>query len=294
MAGRTSSIRSSGQYIDPIIGALPVQAVDTALVMKIIEPIWHDKPETASRLRGRIESVLNWATAREFRIGDNPARWRGHLDKLLPAIGKVRKVKHHPALNYAEISAFMSELRKQDILSAFALHLLILTAARSGEVLGARWSEIDLTSKLWTIPPERMKGGREHRIPLSGAAIELLEPLRLIRQGDHVFPGRKSGRALSGMVLLEVLRRMGRTDITPHGFRSSFRDWAAERTNFPNEVVEMALAHAVGNKVEAAYRRGDMFEKRRRLMDAWAEFCGTPTATEDGNVIAMRGSQIPA
>jgi integrase len=262
-------------YVYPILGNLPVQAIDVGLVMKAVEPIWSEKPETASRVRGRIESILDWATARGYRRGDNPARWRGHLDQLLPRKTKVRPVEHHSALSYAEIGAFMVELRAQEGTAARALEFAILTAARTGEVLGSRWSEIDTPARLWTISGERMKSGREHRVPLSNSALTILENMAAIRSSELVFPGAISGRPLSNMALLMLLRRMGRDDLTAHGFRSTFRDWAAERTDFPTEVAEMALAHAVGDKVEAAYRRGDLFQKRRQLAEAWATYCGT-------------------
>jgi integrase len=276
-------------YADPMIGALPAQAIDTALVLKILQPIWTAKPETASRVRGRIEAVLDWAKAREYRQGENPARWRGHLDKLLPARGKVRKVQHHAALPYAELPGFMVELREQEGIAARALELAILTAARTGETIGARWREINWSERLWVIPAERMKAGREHRVPLSAPSIAILEKMPSHRHADDgfLFPGGKVGEPLSNMAFLMLLRRMGRGDLTAHGFRSSFRDWAADRTNFPSEVAEMALAHAVSGKVEAAYRRGDMFEKRRRLMAAWAEFLAKAPA-DQGKVVSLR------
>jgi integrase len=262
-------------YAEPIIGVLPVQAIDTALVLKVLEPIWTVKPETASRVRGRIESILDWARAREYRVGENPARWRGHLDKLLPAPSKVRKVRHHAALPYSELPNFLIELRSQPGIAARALEFTILTAARTNETIGSTPHEINGSEKLWTVPADRMKAKREHRVPLSGRALAILAEAESARgaEDQFIFPGGKSSKPLSNMAMTEVLRRMGRSDITVHGFRSTFRDWAAERTNFPNEMVEMALAHAVSDKVEAAYRRGDMFEKRRRLMDAWTEFC---------------------
>jgi integrase len=265
-----------GTYVFPIFGALPVQSVDVGLVMKAVEPIWTTKPETASRVRGRIESVLDWATARGYRTGENPARWRGHLENLLPKRSKVQRVEHHAALPYGELPGFVAELRQQRGATARALEFLILTAGRTSEVLGAKWSEIDLGARLWTIPGCRMKGSKEHRIPLCERAVELLEEMAAIREGAFVFPGASAGRPLSNMALAMLLRRMARGDFTVHGFRSTFSDWCAERTNFPSELREMALAHAVGNKVEAAYRRGDMFEKRRKLMQAWSKFCGSP------------------
>jgi integrase len=262
-------------YASPVFGSLPVQAVDVGLVMKALEPIWKIKSETASRLRGRIEAVLDWATVRGYRKGDNPARWRGHLDKLLPARSKVQKVEHHSALPYGGLADFVAVLRGQDGIAARALEFLILTATRTGEVIGARWDEVDLGEKIWVVPAARMKAGREHRVPLSAVAAAILEEMKKIREGEFVFPGGKKGRPLSNMAMLAVLKRIGRSDLTAHGFRSSFRDWAAERTNFPREVAEMALAHTVGDKVEAAYRRGDLFQKRRQMMDGWARFCET-------------------
>jgi len=224
-------------------------------------------------VRGRIESVLDWATARGYRQGDNPARWRGHLENLLPQKLKVRRVKHHAALPYAEIRDFIAQLKQQEGVAAAALEFTILTAARTGEVIGAAWSEVNTGERLWVVPAERMKSGKEHRVPLSVAALAILEQMQAIRQGDFVFPGGKAHRPISNMAMMMTLRRMGRGDLTVHGFRSSFRDWAAERTEFPGEVAEMALAHAVGDKVEAAYRRGDLFQKRRQLMDAWSRYC---------------------
>jgi integrase len=277
-------------YVEPVFGALPVQAIDTPLVMKAIEPIWAEKPETASRVRGRVESILDWATARGYRKGENPARWRGHLDKLLPKKTKVRRVEHHATLPFAEIGAFMAELRQQEGVGAKALEFAILTAARTGETIGARWDEINFADRLWTVPAERMKAGKEHRVPLSDATLAILEDLAKIPNGDFVFPGGGVGRPISNMAMLMLLRRMGRDDLTAHGFRSSFRDWAAERTGFPAEVAEKALAHTVGDKVEAAYRRGDLFHKRRQLMDAWAKFCATAPAA-GGSVVSFAAAK---
>ena len=279
-------------YAGPVIGALPVQVIDTALVLKVLEPIWTAKPETAGRVRGRIESILDWAKVRGFRTGENPARWRGHLDKLLPARGKLRKVEHHAALPYAELPGFLVALREQEGIAARALEFTILTAARTGETIGTTWDEINWTDKVWIIRAERMKGRKEHRVPLCDRALAILREMKPADDAanavEHfVFPGSKAGRPLSNMAFLMLLRRMGRGDLTAHGFRSSFRDWAAERTSFPNEVAEMALAHVVGSKVEAAYRRGDMFEKRRRLMDAWATFCTTEPVERD-KVVPMQ------
>jgi integrase len=230
-------------------------------------------------VRGRIESILDWATARGFRQGENPARWRGHLENLLPKRSKVQRVEHHAALPYVELGAFMGQLRPQEGVAARALEFAILTAARTGEVIGARWKEFDLAARLWTVPAERMKAGKEHRVPLSDAAVAILEELAAIRQDDFVFPGSRAGRPISNMTM--TLRRMGRGELTVHGFRSSFRDWAAERTGFPADVAEMALAHTVADAVERAYRRGDIFQKRRQLMDAWARFCSTTPAAGD-------------
>ena len=223
-------------YVYPVIGALAVQAVDTGLVMRCLEPIWHDKPETAGRVRGRIEAVLDWAAARGHRQGENPGRWKGHLENLLPAKSKVQRVEHHAALPYAEINTFLAELRRQDGIAALAFEFAILTAARTGEVLGARWEEIAPGERLWTIPAARMKAGREHRAPLSDAALAIVARLAAIRSCAFVFPGLLRGRPLSQMAMLMLLRRMGRGELTVHGFRSSFSDWCAEQTNYPSEV----------------------------------------------------------
>lgn len=274
-------------YAYPVFGALPVAAVDVGLVLKVLEPIWTEKAETASRLRGRIEAVLDWAAARSLRSGENPARWRGHLDKLLPRRSKVARVEHHAALPYAELPAFMKELRQQEGTAARGLEFCVLTAARTGEVIGATWPEIDLKEGIWTVPAHRIKAGKEHRVPLVPAAVTILQEMEKITEGDFVFPGMRAKKGLSQMAFLMLLRRMGRADLTAHGFRSTFRDWAAERTNFPREVAEMALAHAVGDKVEAAYRRGDLFAKRRKLMEAWAGYCAAAPAK--GNVVPLQG-----
>jgi integrase len=279
-------------YVSPVLGKLPVSAVDTGLVLKVLEPIWARKPETASRVRGRMEAVLDWAKVRGYRDGENPARWRGHLDHLLPAKSKVRKVEHHAALPYAQVGAFVASLREQPGISAHALEFLILTAARTGETLGATWDEVDIGAKLWTIPAGRMKAGKEHRVPLSDAALAVLKEVDEIRHSDYVFPGGRDRRPLSEMSLLMLLRRMNHGDITAHGFRSTFRDWAAERTTFAREVAEMALAHAIPDAVEAAYRRGDLFEKRRKLMDAWAAYCAK-IETDAGKVVALARARTP-
>jgi integrase len=272
------------------IGSLPVQTIDTPLVLKVLEPIWTTRPETASRLRGRIEAVLDWAKVRGFRAGENPARWRGHLDHLLPARSKVRKVEHYAALPYAALPGFLVALREQEGIVARALEFLVLTAARTGEVLGARWSEIDLLEKVWTVPADRMKAGRKHRVPLSARALALLEEMQSCRPGDDgfVFPGSGTGRPLPHSALLRLLQQMRRDDLTAHGFRATFKTWASDRTPFQNEIVEAALAHVVGGKVEQAYDRGDRFEKRRRLMDAWETFCAA-APSECGKVISLQG-----
>jgi integrase len=273
----------------PVFGALSVQSVDVGLVMKALEPIWTAKPETATRVRGRIESIIDWATARGYRQGENPARWRGHLENLLPRLSKFHRIEHHAALPYPEIGAFIRELRRQEGIAARALEFAILTAARKGEVIGARWEEIDLGAKTWTIPGERMKAGKEHRVPLSEAALTIVRRMAEIRQGDFIFPGIRTGRPIGSTALFYLLRGIGRGDLTAHGFRSTFRDWAAESTAFPAEVAEMALAHTVGAAVERAYRRGDLFQKRRQMMDAWAKFCDVPVPT--GVVVPLRNRE---
>jgi len=274
-------------YVYPVFGDLSVKDIDVGLVLKAIEGIWKTKPETASRVRGRIETVLDWAAARKYRDGENPARWRGHLDKLLPARSKVAKVKHHEALPYREIASFMTEAREKEGISARALEFTILNAVRTNETIGAKWPEIDIDAGMWTIPPERMKGGREHRVPLSEASIALLKALPRIKGNPHVFPGAQEGKSLSNMAMLELVRGM-RPGLTVHGFRSTFRDWAAEQTAYPNEMVEMALAHIVSDKTEAAYRRGDMLDRRRRLMKDWAEFCAQ--SARSGDVVSLRSA----
>ncbi|MCW2573560.1 MAG: Phage integrase [Frankiales bacterium] len=271
-------------YCGPIFGALPVQSVDTGLVLQVLGPIWKEKPETASRLRGRIERVIDWAKVRGYRDGENPARWRGHMDKLLPKMEKRKRVKHHPALPFANIADFTKSLRDRDGLAARALELLILTATRTNETVTARWAEFDLEAALWTIPPERMKSHREHRIPLPARAVAILKDLEKSKASEYVFPGKPS-KPLSNMALLALLGRMGKDDITVHGFRSTFRDWASERTSYSREVCEMALAHVVSDETEAAYRRSDLFDKRRRLLSDWAKFC---EPTKPAKVIPIR------
>jgi integrase len=301
-------------YASPVLGTLPVRGITTALVMRVIEPLWMTKSETASRVRGRIEAVLDWAKVRGYRDGENPARLKAHLDHLLPDRKKVRKVKHHVALPYAEIGSFVDELRRQDGTAARALEFLILTAARSGELLKARWSEIE--GSTWIIPAAHTKIHKEHRVPLSQRAIDIL--VGLPRINDFIFAGHRIGQGLGGDAMIVVLRgistsrdvenhplRCGENppgtfqgknpqdvlrenQLTVHGFRSTFRDWAAECTAFPNEVCEAALAHAVKGKTEAAYRRGDLFEKRVRLMEAWSDYCDK-SERQDLNVTPIRG-----
>lgn len=258
-------------YVFPVMGALLVRDVDQEHVLRALEPIWKTKTETASRVRGRIESVLDWAAVRKLRADDNPARWKGHLDKLLPAPSKIQKVAHHRALPFAELSGFMTVLRQREGIAARALEFAILTAARSGEVREATWDEIDLQSCVWTVPATRMKAGREHRVPLVPQAVALLRALPVGDASPLVFASLRQA-ALSDMSLTAVLRRM-EVGAVPHGFRSTFRDWVSETTNHPRELAEQALAHTLSNKVEAAYRRGDALEKRRQLMQDWADYC---------------------
>jgi integrase len=280
-------------YAYPVIGALPAQAVDTGLVLKVLEPIWTKKPETASRLRGRVESILDFAKVRGYRDGENPARWRGHLDKLLLRRSKVRQVKHHASLPYAELPAFVERLQERPAIAARALEFLILTAARTGEVIGAHWNEIDLPNKTWTVPAARMKAHREHRVPLSPRALTILKVMQSVRQNDandaYVFPGAKAGISLSDWAMIMLLRRMNGGEFKVHGFRATFKTWASHRTSFQNEIVEASLAHIIGGKVEQAYMRGDMFEKRRRLMQQWATFCTTAPAPQS-NITPLRAS----
>jgi|SRR5579862_3051366 len=274
---------SLSTFVFPVFGALSVSAVDTGLVIKVLEPIWITKTETATRVRQRIEAVLDWARARGYRSGENPARWKGHLDTLLPAPGKIAPVVHLAAMPYNGTPALFADLKKRETISAKALAFTILTAARSGEARLATLAEFDFQKAVWTIPGKRMKSGREHRVPLSTEALALLPrggaPTALL------FPSSR-GTPLSDATMRKYLQEdMGHPGITVHGFRSTFKDWARERTNFAGEVSEAALAHIIGDKTEAAYARGDLFEKRRKLMDAWAAYCTTPTA---GKVVAFR------
>jgi integrase len=278
-------LSSLSHHAFPLLGAMSVAEIATPDVLAAIQPCWTAKAVTMSRVRSRIEAVLDWAKINGYRSGENPARWGGHLDQALPARSRVAGIKHHAALPYAEIGAFVADLRAHPGFAARALEFTILTAARSGEVIGAQWSEVNWAEKTWTIAAERMKGGREHRVPLSPQAVKLLRDLYQENGCGHIFLGARAGGGLSKMAMAVLLERMGR-NVTVHGFRSTFRDWAAETTNFPNHVVEMALAHAVGDTVERAYRRGDLFEKRRKLMDAWSVYCDRPRTA--GEVVPMR------
>lgn len=273
-------------YAEPVIGPLPVQAVDTGLVLKILEPIWSTKPETASRIRGRIESILDWAKAHGYRLGENPARWKGHLNQLLPTLSKRHRVVHHRAMPFAEVGAFIAKLREMPGTSARCLEFTILTAARTNEAIKAKPEEFDLTGATWTIPASRMKTKREHRVPLSPRAVEIVRGMLKLEQ-DYIFAGGRKSAPLSNMAMLNLLSRMN-VAVTVHGFRSTFRDWAAERTAFSHEVCELALAHTISNAAEAAYRRGDLFEKRGKLMTTWADYINTPRT--EGTVIPMRNA----
>lgn len=279
------------QYASPLIGSLPVHAVELRHLVQILEPLWTQKTETASRLRGRIQAVLDWATVRGLRHGDNPARWRGHLDKLLPAPNRTKDERHCPAVPVADAGAFMAALRQREGVSARCLEFVMLTACRSGEARGATWQEFDLDAALWTVPASRMKAGREHRQPLSDAALRLLSEARANATGDMVFPAPRGG-ALSDMALSALMRRMDYRDASgavcvPHGLRSTFRDWASEQTGFARELIEQALAHTNSNKVEAAYLRTDLLAKRARLMQQWADFCDRVQLA--GEVVKLKG-----
>lgn len=274
-------------YARPKIGGKAVSEITTEDVLAVLSQIWTTKTETAKRVQGRLENVLDYAAAMKWRSGENPARWRGHLNKLLPPPARVRRVRPQPALEFREMPNFVQELRNLDSVSARALEFLILTACRTGEVLGATWQEIDLENRSWTIPAGRTKAHREHRVPLSHSAMAVLGRLPRLADCPFVFPGARDGRPLSSMALLMLMRGMGhgvggeKSDAVPHGFRSAFRDWAGEVSSFPRDVCEMALAHVIENKVEAAYRRGDLFEKRRSMMQAWADWCAGPTGAVD-------------
>lgn len=261
-------------YAFPVIGHLPISEITTDLILRILEPIWVTKAETASRVRQRLETIWDYGKARNYVDGENPARLKGHLDKILSKTAKVKRVRHFPALPYNEIGRFVKELRTRSGYSALGLEFLIFTAARTGEIIGAKWSEIDLEKAVWTIPSERMKAGTEHRVPLSSRAVEILESITSNRNPEeYIFSGWKRNTGLSNNAFLALLKKMERSDITTHGFRSCFRDWAAEEAyQFSNETIELALAHTITNKVEAAYRRGDQLERRRELMSEWGNF----------------------
>jgi integrase len=265
------------RYVYPVIGSLSVQAIDTPLVLKVVKPIWERVPTTAKRVLGRIESVLGWATVHHYRQGDNPAAWSGLIEHALPA---VVRGEHHAALPFAEMPTFMARLREDGSVGSACLQFIILTAARMGEAINATWSEVSVAEQVWVIPAARMKGGREHRVPLSNAAVMVLEAMQAIKHSNYIFPGARTGRPIGEDSVWRRLTKniAGDEAITVHGMRSAFRDWASERTNFPREVAEMALAHAIPNAVEAAYRRGDLFVKRAKLMQSWADFCGTSHA----------------
>jgi integrase len=288
---RQEWVGSLVRLIYPTLGSLPVAAIDTPLVLKVLKPIWEKTPETASRVRGRIENVLGWATVHHYRAGDNPARWGGLLEHALPARSKIAKVEHHAALPYAEFGAFVAKLRGDSGVAAACLQFITLTAARLDEARSSTWDEIDLANRIWVVPARRMKADKEHRVPLSDGTVAILEQMQVIRQSDYVFPGRLEGRPIGDNTIWRLAKEAAGSDITIHGLRSSFRDWAAERTSFPREVAELALAHSIPNAVEAAYRRGDLFDKRRRLMDAWAAYCAKPNATR--KVVALARARTP-
>jgi integrase len=277
-------VRTLAIYAEPVIGQLPVNEIDTGLVLRVLEPIWSEKTETASRLRGRIELILDWAAVRGYRTGDNPARWRGHLKSALPNRPQSKRGGRHAALPYGDMGEFTVALRAQDGLPPQALEFTILGATRTSETLGAQWPEIDRGAEVWTIPGERTKSGKQHRVPLSAPMLAIIDRMAAVRVNEFVFPGAKARRSLSKLAMSDVLARMKRQDITVHGFRSTFRDWAADQTAYPKDVAEMALGHAIADKAEAAYRRGDMLDRRRRLMDEWATFCGT---------VAKAGKVVP-
>lgn len=279
-------------YAMPHIGAIDVSGIATSDIMNVLKPIWTAKPETASRVRGRIECILDWATVAEYRKGDNPARWKGHLAHLLPATGKVAKVQHHPAIPYVDLPAFMADVRSREGISARALEFTVLAACRTNEVTCARRSEIDWDAKTWIIPGERMKSGREHRVPLTDRAIIILESLPCEPGSDFLFIGVRAGKPISNAAMAELMKEIGAPSATEgrnatvHGMRSTFRDWAGETTNFPRELAEAALAHVLSDKTEAAYQRGDLLLKRRKLMEAWAAYCASPA--RKGEVVPLR------
>ena len=296
---RLQFINTLKVFAFPIIGKLPVNEIDNTHVLKVLEQrvkaqrgfpagvFWNVRRETASRVRQRIEAVLNWCVVRGHRTGDNPARWQGFLQHALPKNGQAQ-VEHHPALPFGDLPAFMADLRERDGIAAQALQFCILTAARTGEIIGATWDEIDLDNATWTVPAGRMKALREHRVPLSQSAVDLLRNLYTERGNNFLFIGSRKGAGLSNAAMSAVLGRMGRDKCTVHGFRSTFRDWAGETPAFASDALEMCLAHQVGNAVEKAYRRGDMLDKRRKLMGAWAAYCCSP-AIEKSGAVSLRG-----
>ncbi len=281
-------------YARPTLGQKAINDIGTEEVLAVLTPIWMKKTETAKRVQGRIENILDFAAARKWRDPINPARWRGHLDKLLPKPTKVQRVQHHPAMPYDDVPKFMQELKAKPGVSASALQFLILTACRTNEVIAAVWNEFDLEAAIWTVPAVRMKAKREHRVPLCAEALAILNALPRMAKNPFVFFGQRQGRPISNMAMLQLMRGMGygvggdRADYVPHGFRSSFRDWAGEVSSFPRDVCEMALAHVIDNKAEAAYRRGDLFEKRRKMMEEWVLWCTTPTKN-NGKIPAAEG-----
>ena len=286
-AGRTPNTPPSGavrspQYANPVFGDRDVDTITTDDVLWVLTPIWNSRNETASRVRGRIENILDYATVKEYRTGENPARWRGHLAHTLPARKRVQTVRHHPALPYEELPTFMATLRATEGVASLALEFTIMTAARTNEIINANWDEIH--DDVWIVPAGRMKAGVAHRVPLSAAAMAVIDRVGTLRESEYVFPGFRVGHPLSITSLHKRLVRLGYAHVTVHGFRSTFRDWCAEQTSYPREVAEAALAHTNTNRVEAAYRRGDLFEKRRQLMDAWCQYC-EPART--GVVVAL-------
>lgn len=277
-------------YASPVFGSLPVADITTPLVLRVLQPIWAEKTETASRVRGRVEKILDWCKTQGYRTGDNPAAWRGHLENLLSAPQKTKKVEHHPALPWREIGAFMQALRTMPGTAALATEFIILTNCRTSEAIEARWAEIDIGEKRWTIPASRMKAAKEHTIPLSDAALAVLQRAKAeSKEGEFLFPGGKKNTPLSNMACLALLKRMGRSDLTVHGFRSSFRDWAGEATAHPREVIEHAMAHQLKDKAEAAYARGSLLERRRVLMADWAQYCAQPATT--GVVVPLQSAK---
>jgi integrase len=284
---RSDWMSSLRQHAIPVLGPLPIAAIDTPLVLKALRLIWNEIPETASRVRNRIETVINWATAHHYRSGDNPAQWNGRLEHPLPTRRKVAPVKHFAALPYVKIASFMARLRTETSAAAACLQFIALTCARLSEAIGATWDEVDLANKVWVVPASRMKGGKEHRVPLSDVALAVLKEMQAIRRSDYVFPGHKEGRPVGDNSVWRLAKRAAESNITVHGLRATFRIWAAERTSFSSEVAEAALAHAVPDAVVACYKRTDFFDRRRKLMEQWGVFC-TTAPTERDKVVAMQ------